>query len=120
MACADEHRIFNLLAVSAAASFVESKEGRSPLAAPLAMGVAAYCLPSLPDHLEPALHPNHRQFFHSLAFAGLIGYGMYRAYQWEPEEVAGKLVRFAGLALGAAYLAHLARDSFTAKSLPLI
>lgn len=120
MACVNEHRIFNLLAVSAASAIVESREGNAPSATPLAMGLAAYCFPSLPDHLEPALHPNHRKFFHSLAFAGLVGYGMYRAYQWEPEDRTGDLLRFAGLALGAAYLAHLARDAFSVKSLPMI
>lgn len=120
MACVNEHRLFNLLAVSAASAIVEGQNGRAPTAAALAMGLAAACLPSLPDILEPALHPNHRKFFHSWAVVGLLGCGMYRLYDWQPEDGWDRSIRVAGLALGAAYLAHLARDAFTTKSLPLI
>lgn len=120
MACANEHRAFNLVAVSVAAALVEGRDGRPLTAAPVAMGITAACFPSLPDLLEPALHPNHRKFFHSWAVVGLLGWGMYGLYDWQPDDGWDRFARVAGLALGAAYLAHLARDAFTAKSLPLI
>lgn len=119
MACATEHSGFNFVLVSLASAIAEASQGRPVFATSLAMGLASACFPSLPDVLEPALHPNHRKFFHSLAFAGLLGYGVYHLYGWQPEDAWHQLVRAAGLVLGAAYLAHLARDAFTAKSLPL-
>lgn len=84
------------------------------------MGTAAALLPSLPDVLEPAVHPNHRRFFHSVTFAVAVGCAMRRAHKWETQDPRGQLARVAVLAGGAAYLAHLVRDAFTAKSLPLI
>ena len=120
MACANEHSAFNLVAVSVATALVEGRDGRPLTVAPMAMGFTAACFPSLPDLIEPALHPNHRKFFHSWAVVGLLGWGIYRLYDWKPEEGWDQFVRMAGLALGAAYLAHLARDALTTKSLPLI
>ena len=49
-----------------------------------------------------------------------LGYGLHRLYKWEAEDDLQRLLRVAGLLAGAAYLAHLTRDAFTAKSLPLI
>lgn len=120
MACAAEHAQFNFLAVMTATAFLRSPEGDSVGAAPVVMGAAAALMPSLPDWFEPAVHPNHRKFFHSFAMAALVAIGLHRAYKWEPETDLQKLLRFLALAGGAAYLAHLARDAFTAKSLPLI
>lgn len=88
--------------------------------APLAHGTVAACLGTLPDILEPACHPNHRQFFHSLAFAGLLGFGLYRLYQWEPYDEPQKALKTLGLIAGGAFLVHLAMDATTAKSLPVI
>ncbi len=120
MACAVEHAQFNLFAVAAACAAVQHREGRPVDGTPVVMGAAASCLPSLPDWFEPALHPNHRKFFHSVAvFAGL-SYGMHRLYKWDTQDEWERLVRAIALVAGAAYLAHLARDAFTAKSLPMI
>jgi membrane-bound metal-dependent hydrolase YbcI (DUF457 family) len=77
-------------------------------------------MPSLPDLLEPALHPNHRKFFHSVALFAGLGYGLHRLYKWDAQDDWQRLLRMAGLVAGAAYLAHLTRDALTAKSLPLI
>ncbi|HET7308187.1 MAG TPA: metal-dependent hydrolase [Gammaproteobacteria bacterium] len=85
----------------------------------LAAGIG-YGFGTLPDILEPAHHPNHRQFCHSIACAGAIAYGVYRAYKWEPEEAHEKWCRFILLAIGGAYLVHLAMDSTTPKGLPLV
>jgi inner membrane protein len=120
MACAAEHATFNFFAVMTATAAVRHHNGRPVEGSALAMGTAAALLPSLPDVLEPAIHPNHRRFFHSVTFAIAVGYGLHRAYNWEAQEPWEKLARVAALVAGAAYLAHLARDAFTAKSLPLI
>ena len=120
MACTTEHAAFNLVAVAAACATVQYREGRPVDSASVAMGAAAACLPSLPDVLEPALHPNHRQYFHSIAFALAVAYGIQRAYMWEAQTDWDRVVRAALLVGGAAYLSHLARDALTAKGLPLL
>ncbi len=120
MACAAEHAQFNFFAVMTATAIVQSRDGAANDGTPLAMGAAAALMPSLPDVLEPAVNPNHRKFFHSVVFALLIGQGMHKAYKWDAKSDWERIVRVLLLAGGAAYLAHLARDAFTAKSLPLI
>lgn len=120
MACAAEHARFNFFAVMTATAFVQSKEGTPLNGSPVAMGAVAALMPSLPDWFEPASSPNHRAIFHSVAVAAAIAAGIHRAYKWEPKTDWEKLLRLIALAGGAAYLGHLARDAFTAKSLPLI
>jgi len=120
MACAAEHSVFNFVAVMAATAAVQQHSGRPVEGSALAMGTAAALLPSLPDVLEPAIHPNHRRFFHSVTFAIAVGYGLRRAYKWQAQEPWEQLARIVALVSGAAYLAHLARDAFTARSLPLV
>lgn len=75
---------------------------------------------TLPDILEPATSPNHRQFFHSLAFAATIGWGLYELWQWEPDEEWQEWLKGGLLIAGGAYLVHLAMDATTKKSLPLL
>jgi len=70
--------------------------------------------------VEPALHPNHRQFFHSVAFMAILGTGLYKTYQWQTETNAEAFVRGALLIAGGAYLLHVVADACTAKSIPLI
>jgi inner membrane protein len=82
--------------------------------------IGGYCLGTLPDILEPATSPNHRQFFHSWAFAALLAYGVYRAYRWEPEPASEKVLRALCLIAGGAYLVHVALDATTKRSLPLV
>lgn len=120
MACAIEHAQFNFFVVAAGCAVVQHREGRPVDGTSVAMGAAAACLPSLPDWFEPALHPNHRKFFHSLVVVAGLTYGMHRLYKWETQDELQRLIRVVGLVAGAAYLAHLARDAFTAKSLPLV
>lgn len=97
----------------------EKQEGEATLA-PAAGAVLGAVLTKLPDLLEPATSPQHRQFFHSLAFAAALGYGLCKLHDWEPEDELGKLARWVGLVGGSAYLVHLALDFTTAKSLPLV
>jgi len=82
-------------------------------------GIAA-ALGTLPDIIEPACSPNHRQFFHSFGMFGLVGLGLYKLNQWEPEDGFDEALRFVLMAASGAYLVHLAMDSSTPKSLPLI
>lgn len=120
MARAAEHATFNLLAVSAVWALAGKKQDEQHIANSALAGLAAACLPTLPDILEPATSPRHRKFFHSLAFAALLGVGLKKLYDWEPDSDWDSLLRLSGLLLGAAYLAHLARDAFTEASLPLV
>ena len=88
--------------------------------APLTGSVIAAICTNIPDLLEPAVHSHHRQFFHSVAFAGMIGLGMYKAYEWKPETDLDKFIRICLLAAGAGVLIHLAMDSVTPRSIPLL
>lgn len=94
----------------------EKSQGFNPLIAAFLGGLAG----KLPDYLEPAAHPNHRQFFHSFLVLSGIACGMKSVYQWEPDKPWEKLVRGLLLVGGASYLSHLLLDSCTKKSLPLV
>ena len=74
----------------------------------------------LPDILEPASHPNHRAFFHSWVFFGILGLGMYKTWKWEAEDTSQKILKWALLVGGVAFASHLLRDSLTKKSLPVV
>jgi len=119
MASAPTHRFVNF-AVTATYLSSQPKEKQRGLAHPLLGASASALLARLPDILEPAHNPHHRQFFHSLAFASVLGYGLYRAYEWEPDAPMEELARSIALICGSAYLLHLAADFMTARSLPLI
>jgi membrane-bound metal-dependent hydrolase YbcI (DUF457 family) len=82
-------------------------------------GLAAL-VTNLPDLLEPALHPHHRQFFHSVVFVGLIGLAGYKLYTWEPNDDWERVLRFLLLVGCGAVLVHLAMDALTKRSLPLV
>lgn len=94
----------------------QGKMSHEPFSGALASAICT----NIPDWLEPAVHPHHRQFFHSVAFAGMVAYGMYRAHKWNPETDLDKFLRFCILAAGAGVLIHLAMDSLTSRSLPII
>ena len=102
----------------------------------------------VPDWLEPATHPNHRAFFHSLTFAsvglpplwtGLLqereeqlraaaacelnsttALNRREADMWREQARWRRL--YAGILLGfiPGYVSHLAADALTPKSLPLL
>ena len=119
MANAAAHRLGAAAIVGGVALIAENNQEEST-ARPLVAGGLAYLGGTLPDILEPACHPNHRQFFHSLAFAGMVGHGVYKTWQWEPETKAQEWLRIAGIAIGGAYLVHLAMDAMTPKGLPVV
>ena len=94
---------------------------QSPIHNPLIATPLATFGGMLPDLLEPASNgPHHRRFCHSVVALGAVGYGIYRAYQWQPETDMQKCLRAIALLLGIGYLSHLAADSLTPSSLPLI
>jgi len=87
---------------------------------PLLAAAVGTAFGKLPDILEPALHPHHRQFCHSFVMLLSIGYGMKRAYEWEPKDNIDKFLRCIALCAGAGYISHLVLDASTPRSLPLI
>ncbi len=113
------HRVGASLALAGATAYVETRDGKVTGKTLLA-GVGGYALGTLPDLIEPALHPNHRQFFHSFTALGLAAYGMKKLYDWEPETGKGKFWRGVGFIVSGAYGVHLAMDAFTKRSLPLV
>jgi len=116
---APEHRIISALALTVVGASLSPNERE--VVGHAAVGCAGgYCFGTLPDLVEPAVTPNHRQFFHSVVFAGALGYGLYRLYRWEPTTAEGKVLRLLGLVAGGAYLVHLALDATTKRSLPLV
>ncbi|MBN2465183.1 metal-dependent hydrolase [candidate division WOR-3 bacterium] len=75
------------------------------------------CVAVVPDLLEPALHPNHRSLFHSVAAGGTVVYGLGKK---TASAVPDPWVRLALQSLAVGYLSHLALDATTPKSLPLL
>jgi membrane-bound metal-dependent hydrolase YbcI (DUF457 family) len=71
----------------------------------------------LPDRLEPAIHPHHRKFFHSILFLSLIGVGL--VLLWESECIA-EWIKWLLTALAVAFIIHLIIDGFTPAGLPVM
>jgi membrane-bound metal-dependent hydrolase YbcI (DUF457 family) len=63
-----------LVAGAAAAVYLSHQEQKRGVAtgAPIAGGLLCSILTALPDIIEPATSPHHRQFFHGIAFAALL------------------------------------------------
>ena len=115
------HRLGAALVVGGISHHAEQQSGQAT-AKPLVHAAMAALCGTLPDILEPAFHPNHRQFFHSMGFAGILGYGLYSLHRWKPEpgDELGHILKTVGLIAGGSYLIHLAMDFITPKSLPLM
>lgn len=113
------HRIGAALTVGAVIHQYEKNNGESTLKQVAGAGLAAI-LGTLPDFIEPACNPNHRQFFHSVGTFGLIGCGLYKLTKWEPEETFDKTIKFVCMVAAGAYLVHLAMDLSTPKALPIL
>ena len=80
MPCAPNHRLINFTVTAAILAAHEPKLGQPRLPHPLVGAPLSAALATLPDILEPALkNPNHRQFFHGLIFATVVGVGVYKA-----------------------------------------
>jgi len=121
MANGTAHRIGAAFGVGGTSLAYELQRGeQANLVRPVAATALATLTASLPDILEPATNPHHRQFFHSVVCAAALGYGMYRLYHWQPQEEWKNVAKFCLLAIGGTYLIHLAMDAGTPKSLPMI
>jgi inner membrane protein len=78
---------------------------------------AGAALALLPDALEPATSPNHRQFFHSLtALSGLV----YGASKVLTSPTLAEDEKTWLLAATSGYVSHLLMDAATPKSLPIV
>lgn len=113
------HRLAAAAVVGLYMAAQERKVGSSTLN-PFLGAAGASVFTNFPDMLEPATSPNHRAFFHSVAFAGLLATALYKLNQWQPEDDFDKLCRGVGMVALSGYLVHLALDLTTARSLPLI
>lgn len=113
------HRVVAGLAVGAVLADREANQGKRTLR-PVAGGTIAAVLTNLPDILEPASSPNHRAFFHSLAFVAMVGIGLHKLSQWETQTEQEKFWKSLGMLAGSAYLIHLALDFTTHRSLPVL
>lgn len=113
------HQSVAAVAIGGWIAQLEIKEGKKTMAPLGGVALAAICT-NLPDMLEPAIHSHHRQFFHSLAFVGILGLGMRRLYEWDTKTELERQMRFCLLVAGGSYLIHLAMDACTSRSLPLL
>ena len=75
---------------------------------------------NLPDLIEPASNPHHRQFFHSVVFGSVVASSALKLYQWQTEEDWEKVFRQILLVWSGAYLIHLLADSFTPRGLSIL
>ncbi len=117
---AQGHQAFNFLVMSAGLLARKDKPGVRPLPNPAIAAPLSAVFATLPDILEPAVTPDHRQGFHSIALAVILGFAVYEAYRWEPDTPAQEALRDLVIIGGAAYLLHLVGDMLTAKGLPLV
>ena len=70
-----------------------------------------------PDVLEPAVHPNHRSIFHSIAGGAAIVHGARGA--WGNSDLSSDLKSVLALA-AIGYVLHLLADAATPRGLPLV
>jgi len=77
---------------------------------------AGVVMASLPDLIEPADHPNHRAFFHSVVFNGALAVCLSNIWFSERPPSEKTLL----MILGLAWLSHSCLDALTPKSLPFI
>lgn len=114
------HQALNFTITLAGLLAMKDKPGLRPLPHPLVAAPLSAALATLPDLLEPAVTPHHRQVFHSVIFGVAICASMYEAYKWETTTSGQEILRALMLIAGSAYLLHLVGDMLTAKGLPLI
>jgi membrane-bound metal-dependent hydrolase YbcI (DUF457 family) len=117
---AKAHALIATVGVGGVLACVKPNAQAQRLPHPIVGGGLAAFFASLPDLIEPATSPNHRQFFHSIAFAAILGYGLYKVYEWQPEQPFEQILRALALVAGGAYLTHLIADSLTKRSIPFV
>lgn len=119
MSSGDDHRVcaaVSAFTVASACWKPEDHWSKHPLVAACIAGGCG----TLPDVLEPAFNPNHRQFFHSVVLMGGLAWLAYGLYKWQPDTEVKQIARRLALVAIGAYLMHLAMDATTPKSLPFV
>lgn len=106
--------------VGLAVAFYDQVERTEHSHNPIIAGWLGACAGKLSDILEPALHPHHRQFCHSVLVLGVVGYGLKKAYEWKPKDQLESVLRVLTLVAAGGYVSHLLLDGLTPRSLPLI
>lgn len=119
MANGNTHRALAALTVGGTLLYQESLENKNT-ARPLIGTVLGGMFGTLPDLLEPASNPHHRQFFHGAVFLVAVGWVGWKTLEWCPEDDWQKAIRFTLLVGCGAYLSHLALDALSKHSLPLV
>lgn len=119
MPSGNTHRLIAALAVGGT-SFVQELNEEEITEKPFVNASIAALATNLPDLLEPASNPHHRQFFHSVTVGSIVMAAGIKLYQWEPEEEWEKILRQILLVGCGGYLVHLVADSFTPRGLPLL
>lgn len=114
------HAAISGVSALAAVSMLRHRHPAARLPDPVFAAVVAALASGLPDLLEPASSPRHRQFCHSAAFAALVTTVMRKLYDWMPQTPSEVLVRDALLSIGFGYMAHLCADATTPMGLPLL
>lgn len=114
------HAVISGASAFAVVSIIRDRHPGARVPNPVFAAVVAAIASGLPDLLEPANNPHHRQFCHSAAFAALVTTGMKKLYEWMPATPGEALVRDALLSIGFGYVAHLCADGSTAMGLPLV
>jgi membrane-bound metal-dependent hydrolase YbcI (DUF457 family) len=119
---AKEHLIIGAVAAAATNALLQTLEGIGDPHHKFDWGELLTCagiggmVALIPDVLEPATTPNHRQIFHSVACAASVAYictGKHTE-RWQRAE------RVFAVAIAAGYLSHLGADAMTPRSISLI
>lgn len=114
------HAAISGVSAFAMVAILQERHPAARLPHPAFAAVVAALASGLPDVLEPANTPHHRQFCHSLVFAGVMTSGMKKLYDWVPATPDEEFVRDVLLSIGFGYTAHLCADATTAMGLPLV
>lgn len=85
MANGNTHRTIAGL-VTGGLYLTHAAKGKDPTAKTILSGTLAAFFTNGPDFLESAIHPHHRQFFHSITMAAFVGKIGAWAYEWKAEE----------------------------------
>lgn len=117
---ASAHTAISGISAFAMVALIKQQNPTARLPHPGFAALVAALASGLPDVLEPATSPHHRQFCHSAAFAALASSGMKKLYDWVPATPDDALMRDVLLCVGFGYMAHLGADSTTAMGLPFV
>ena len=119
MANRNSHRIFTAITVGGALMCRDGFDNEKSVK-PLVGATLGSLIATLPDLLEPATNPHHRQFFHRVTFAAIVGGLAWKIKEWQPVDDVEDAPRFLLLVGCSAYLIHLGMDALTKRSLPLL